>query len=657
MEETVLEVVRYCTDFDVDEIIWKIDTEEFSHGLPELDRIRAYLPWLNQSRDMLFALGVGMSINPWVTQGMRDAGLDNRPVHPDFEWMTDISGVQAKAIACPLSPAWRRWLTDAYLLYASTGPRVLWVEDDIRVHGHRPVMWACFCDRHLRAFSQRMGRTFTRQELADELLRPGTPSPVRGAWLDFEGEVIEQILRELAQAIHGRHPEVQVGIMVSAVWSHAMECRHWDEVWKALSGPHGYVTMRPCMGNYHETDPRGLYDAWHLASGTLAAVQRPVHACTEIENWPFTRFSKSVRFARSQLLLSAALRCPSMTLNLYDHVGTPLCEEPQYGRMLQEVRPRLDALVEAYGPEGIERGFAVLNPLDGGKHKMLPPGANYGDLSMGRESWAAVLQALGLPATTAAGPVAAVSGPRLQAYRERLEDIFSASVLLDLSAAETVIQMGRGDLIGVSIAETFLRGERATPAEEPCDPAFGRTGAYMTVDHLGLRARVGRYEPHPGARVISHLVDPDRSPVQPGFVLFENHLGGRVALCPYALHGAPLPVWFLNWHRGSQMRAVAAWLFRDRLPLAVEGGAYALPIRTDYPGATLVSALNLSCDDWPETVLTLAAPVAASRGEVLQPDGGWQALPPDALQRRGDLVVVKVRQPLPFLDMLTVRLT
>ena len=32
--ETIDEAVRFAAEFGVDEIIWKIDTEEFSHGLP-----------------------------------------------------------------------------------------------------------------------------------------------------------------------------------------------------------------------------------------------------------------------------------------------------------------------------------------------------------------------------------------------------------------------------------------------------------------------------------------------------------------------------------------------------------------------------------------------------------------------------------------------
>lgn len=655
MEDTVLEAVRYCTDFDVDEIIWKIDTEEFSHGLPELDRIRAYLPWLDQSRHMLFAIGVTMSINPWVTQGMRDAGLNNRKAHPDFEWMTDVTGTQANAIACPRSPGWRKWMKDAYALYASTRPRVLWIEDDIRIHGHRPVAWACFCERHLHEFGQYFGRTFTREELVAEVLKPGAPSPVRTAWLAFEGEGIRSILQEVAASVHAVSPETHVGLMCSAPWSHAMEIRDWDETLDAVRGSHPFVTIRPCMGNYQESNARGIYDSWQFVAGTLACVRQPVHACTEIENWPFTRFAKSVRFTRAQVLLSAALRCPSMTFNMYDHVGTSLYEEPQYGVMLKDVRARADALADIYQSEGVDRGIGILQPEDGGAHKRLDAGAKYGDLSMGREHWAMRLQALGFSMTYEHSEVVAVSGKRLEAYAANLDGIFSRGVLLDLSALECLLAMGREDLVGVKLAETFQRRDRATPAEEPVDAEFGGAGgSYMSVDHLGLAARVGRIQPGPKARVISRLVNPDREPVQPGFVLSENVHGGRIALCPYEIGYGDSP-WFLNWHRRRQFNGILRWLFRGRLPLSVDAGAYPLPMRTDCGGTTYVSVMNLSLDDWHSTSIRVNDIDNRRRAAILRPGGTWHPHGDVDTEEDGGLTL-RFRDLIQPLDMITVRL-
>jgi len=345
-----------------------------------------------------------------------------------------------------------------------------------------------------------------------------------------------------------------------------------------------------------------------------------------------------------------------MTLNLYDHMGTPLFDEPQYGVMLKATRARLDALVEAHRPGGVARGFQFLNLEEGGKLKRLKPGAEYGDLSMGRESWAVTLMALGLSGTYAASPVLAVSGQALDACEGRLEEIFRRSVLLDLSAVETLVRMEREDLIGLSLKEVFERRDRATPAEEPVDAEFGGPGGrYMTADHLGLEVRIGRYEPKHDARTISRLVDPDRDPVQPAFVLYENALGGRVAVCPYDISTYGVRQWFLNWHRKRQFEGIARWLFRGAVPLTVAGGTYSVPMRTDYPDCALVSVLNAAMDDWPQVVMTISGIPPSARAEILRPDGDWQPLPPSTVQRSGGDLALTVHEPLPTLDMMTVR--
>jgi hypothetical protein len=317
-QETIDEAVDFARTYGVDEIIWKIDTEEFSHGLPTLELIRGYVPWLIKSREQLAAAGVSMSINPWVTQGMRDAGWDNRQIHPDMEWLTDISGLAAKSQGCPLSPGWRQWFFDAYEIYASTAPRVLWIEDDFRVHRHRPVWYACFCKRHIEEFSRLAGRNFTREELAREILQPGLPTATRERWMAFEGSVMAEVLELLGQRVAKANPGVQLGLMLNQPSMSAMEIRDWDRCMAAISQGRDFVTVRPGMVNYQEGSPRGLYAGRSSVSGVMACIRKDAHLCTEIENWSFSRYSKSVRFTRAQVLLSAAMRCQSMTFNMYD---------------------------------------------------------------------------------------------------------------------------------------------------------------------------------------------------------------------------------------------------------------------------------------------------------------------------------------------------
>lgn len=654
LEETIDEVVRYVKEFGVDEVIWKVDCEEFSHGLPSHDIIDRAVPHLKRSRGLLAEVGTMMSINPWVTMGHRDAGWDLRDKMRGFEGLTDISGIKAKSQACPLGPAWREWLKGAYLRYASAGPRVLWLEDDMRIHHHRPVKFACFCDRHLKEFAKIAGREFTREELAAEVLKPGEPTEIRKLWLDFLGSVIVDVVRMVADAVYSQYPEVQLGLMTSAPWFHGMEVRDWDGLMEALAGNHGNVFIRPCMGNYNELSDRGLYPSRQFVAGTIKCVRKPARFCTEVENWPFTRFSKSVSFTRMQLLASATMKCQSMTLNLYDHLGTPLYDESEYGVMLRDTHPMLDALTAVYAPEGVERGVGVLMNEQGGKFKKLAEGAEYGDISMSSEPWADIIEALGAPATWAESPVTVVTGQKLEAEEDRLDEIFKGGVLLDLSAVRPLIAMGREELAGVEIIETFKRKEKELPAEEPVEAQFGGEGGrYMTADHISVEFTFGHYRPLEGARAISMLVNPDREPQMPGFVICDNPLGGRTAVCPIDLSGG-MPIWFLNWHRKRQMLGLLDWLFRGRSPLEIWCGAYPLPIRTDYPDYTLVSAMNLSQDVWPRTRMRLGDIEKAGKCQMLHTSGEWRELNDMKAGENG--LEIGIDHPVPAREMLTVKI-
>jgi hypothetical protein len=643
-EESIEEAVGFCQKHGIEEIIWKIDAEEISHGLPTLEMIRGYLPAIRASRVRLAEAGIRMSINPWVTQGMRDAGWDLRGTFPDFEWVTDITGISAKSQACPLSPAWREWLVGAYLEYASTGPRVLWVEDDFRVHRHRPVTVACFCQRHIRGFSERVGRPFTRESLAEELLKPGEPSPVRVQWLDYLGGVMCDVMELLAGRVYGQFPEVQLGLMCSDPRMHSTERRDWDRMMKAVRGPHGNVIVRPSMSNYFENSVRGLYESRSIVGATMKCIREPMQSCTELENYPFTEFSKSRRFTRAQVLLSTAMRSPSVTINAFDHMGTPLSQQPGWGELLQKARPVVDALAETFPPGGLERGVCMLHPENGSDFVQLAAGQKFPDLMLPAEYWAEALQAMGMSVTWGESKVAAVSGQRIRAYRRTLETLFSKGLILDLGAMQALVSMVGAarvrELTGVMLNGTFKRAERVNSVEAMTDAEFGGpSGAddpanagrkdsparHVTIDHIGLTTRIGDFTPQ-GARVISWQVNADLERMLPGFMVFENSLGGRVAVCPYDLTDVSYP-WFVNWNRRRQMRAIVDWMFHGKTPLFVEtgeGGAWAIPIRTDYASHVAVAVTNASLDAWEGVKLHLSLEQAPRSVRRLGAEGAWE---------------------------------
>ncbi|HOF89000.1 MAG TPA: hypothetical protein PLZ36_13000, partial [Armatimonadota bacterium] len=252
------ELLRFCREATVDEVILKCDTEEFSHGIPTVEWLRGYQPLLMRARDALRGMGVEYSLNPWVTQGHIDRGRDIRDVFPGMRMQVGHDGAEARAQACPLCDVWQAHTAQLWTLYAETRPHVIWVEDDIRTFNHLPVRYGCFCAEHLRRFSARAGEPVARAALVGALLAPGAPHPWRALWLELQAEVMMDTVRFLQETVHAASPETCLGLMSSGPDAHALEGRRWREFGAALAGPTPLYS-RPPLGSYDEASLRGLY--------------------------------------------------------------------------------------------------------------------------------------------------------------------------------------------------------------------------------------------------------------------------------------------------------------------------------------------------------------------------------------------------------------
>lgn len=105
--------------------------------------------------------------------------------------MVDVEGNEAALCVCPLCEKWQRHIAGLYARYAQLEPSILWVEDDLRLHNHAPLVWGgCFCEEHMRIYSERAGKALTREEFLRGVLRPGPPHPYRKIWLDVSRETM-----------------------------------------------------------------------------------------------------------------------------------------------------------------------------------------------------------------------------------------------------------------------------------------------------------------------------------------------------------------------------------------------------------------------------------------------------------------------------------
>lgn len=632
-EQALDELIEQLPRYHVEELIVKVDTEDFSHGHPSIRWLRDYLPNLHAVREALEKLGIVYSLNPWVTLLHADRGWNLRDTLPDGRTMVGHDGNEARACVCPLCPSWKQYIAQLWQLYAQTHPKVIWIEDDIRTFNHDPVRYGCFCPLHLQRFSERMGRHVTRDELVTAMLRPGDPDPCRAAYLNIQADIMIDTARHLARAIHAVDPAINLGLMSSGHYQHAIEGRRWSAFAEALADGRPLYS-RPPLGNYHEATLRGLYLSQDSIKGCRHVMPAGAIDQTEVENIPFGPYANSTLFTFLKMAVGFAYGATGVTLNLFSHDGAPMEDDPHVGSMLAERKPMLDALANAVQQPGRYRGVGLLHHERASAAIHLPAGATYDDLLVNHLPAMEQLEAHGIPTTYEPEPVIAAPGQILRAFDDTAIEAMLGTgrgLLIDAVGAGVLIERGFAELIGV---------ERIAPPRPACElgliaaehiehPAFGGgTRAYLTLrttEHANGPS-VSVMSPVADAQVISRFVDADTQPHCPAAFAFENRLGGRVVVQTYDLETA-YHVNYCRPARRDMLHAIIRWLWHNESPLLLHvDGAWPLALRRDGEDTMLVGCFNLSLDDWPNAVFELDGdrridPAGAIR--TLSDDGRW----------------------------------
>ena len=645
-DEGIAELVEFCKQNFIDEVIIKVDTEEFSHGIPTVEWLDGYMPILHRVKKELTQIGVVFSINPWVTLVHRDQGRDISAIHPDVQSMVGHDGAECKTCSCPISDGWRNITRELWHRYASTEPDVLWVEDDIRLLNHSPVDYGCFCPLHIKEFSRRIGRNVTREELVKAILAPGEPHLWRSEWLDLNRELANDTVAFIERTVHEVSPNTKLGLMCSGPNSHALEGRDWASFTRSLAGNQQLVA-RPSLGVYSEHGMRDIYYSASSLRSTLHCLGPGINIQTELENFTFSTYAKSATTTFNQLALSFIYGADGVTMNLFDHLGTPLDVTPEFGMIIREKKAFLNSLADRCRG-GKSLGIRLIHNAEGSRHIKLQENADYTDLFPEGQAWTTALEPMGFPVSYNDSAVTAVNGQVLRGLPDtKIKELLSGGIIMDLSALRTLIDMGYGEYVGVSIKREFLKNSEPLAAEEYFEPEFGgEQRKYLTM-FMGGRMLLAEIVPASGAKVISRLVDADTNPCYPFATAFENSLGGRVAVYPVEFDSGifAYPA-FLNPYRKQQLENIVRWLGRGPAPLQVSGGVYPLPFVVDHEDYSIVGAFNLSLDEWPNVIFDMPGNKTPSRIEAISEDGSWKEDSSISWSASGDGLRIDMSRPL-----------
>ena len=568
----------------VDDVMVFVNVEELNTGHMSEAEQDVWLALLGRIKPLLDARGVTLSVNHWHSLMHADLGKRFRPDQP-FRAMVDPEGNAAELCVCPLDEHWRAYIARLYARYAALAPDTVWVEDDFRYHNHAPLVWGgCFCSEHMRRFSERAGKPLTREEFVSGLLSPGEPSPYRAIWLDECREGLEGAARAIEQAVHAVDPDVKIGLMSSVPYVHSAEGRRWKSLFGALCGPKNPPVSRIHLPAYQELAPSKYLQAFHMVSYVNRALLPPeTLVYPELENYPYSRFSKSRAFTRFQLLGSLALNLAGMTIDLFDLNGRGIIEQDGYQAMLREVKPALSAMNASGAFAAGRRGVCVLVDEDASRTLHTKRGAHMEELYPEEVFWAGLLPAMGVPMYIGTSPedaqgVAAVSGQYFRSLtREQIERLFAENfVLLNGDAIDTLIGLGLGGLIGVQRAEWMEQNSGAYTYEQATNGKTytGVPNARASCVISGADALDISYMPGAEIEEYSALYDSFRT----RRASCQCVVNKRALLYPFGRFGGPqeIPPMLLNDVRQEILQDVLASSGRLNAPM-VENSPYLVP--------------------------------------------------------------------------------
>ncbi len=625
--EMLDELKRYCVKCKIDEVCIKIDTGTFTHSYPSEEWLRNYQKILFTIRDELKEIGVRYSLNPNVTQGHGDRGRHIDRQHPDWNMITGSDGTKATDCACAASPGWREYMKMQWGIYAETKPDLIWIEDDIRHSHHGPVKDGCYCDEHMRRFNLKYATSYSREQLVKALSASGAPAPERKMWLDHLKDMTEETVSFLEKTVHELSPDTIIGLMSSGPEFHAREGRNWSELFKKMSGAGNIpVASRPPLGSYTEEGMEGLIYTANMPRFTRAAFKEHTIEEGEIENYPYTGFAKSNLFMFLQCAAVLSCGCEALTFNLYDHCGTPLSATGDILESMGKNKKLLSAIKEKAGTHGKSSGVHLYFNPETGKSKHFTSEQKMESAHSDALSWSRALQVMGIAISFEDSYITALGGQDIRAAsKDEIMSMLRQGVLCDAKAFQALTEMGYGDYLGAQLKSSFpLMTKYPLAGEHFFNESFGgRKNHYFSLSiHPGHPIFI-ETELAQGAIELSEIVDPDTKRVFPGTFIFENRIGGRVAVLPFEVN--KLDSGFADPCRKKMLHTIVQWLGKGNIPMTVSGDRRMLPIRQDFGTHSLCSIFNLSHDKLRKVKIKIDCPRKVSEVEILNAKGVWKS--------------------------------
>ena len=288
-------------------------------GVPEMKWHRDHVARLSRYAAQCREAGIVPSVQIQATLGHSDdiselslGGMGGK----SWTGFTGRGGLECRNCNCPRQEKFLDYMREMARLYASFRPSFVWIDDDLRITGHRPGLpggagqIGCWCKTCIAAFNAETGRSWTRETLDAAM---GTEGPLFERWRKFSIGSIAGVARVIAEAVHSVAPETRLGYQ---------HCGYSDDahlpVFRAMYEATGLpVGARPGGGYYYDYDPNSQIIKCLDSVRTRRALGNPewIHPwCPEVETCPRAFAARTAQGLLNEVFASLALGLDSVSL-------------------------------------------------------------------------------------------------------------------------------------------------------------------------------------------------------------------------------------------------------------------------------------------------------------------------------------------------------
>ncbi len=588
-EERIEEMIRFCRETGTRHVMLFTDAQHMVWNQLTLEEARREANNIKRAIKRLAEEGIRVGINS--TYNMPKCRWDHRS-HNDYDyWVTAADGSCEYKVPCLLDPKLEIYLKNFYTILAETGPEYIYIDDDHRyvLLGQKGI-WGCFCELHLKKFGEITKTSWSREKLYEALLND---ERIRKYWIEFLGKRLVEIGELIRKSVHAVNPDIVVGMMVPSVHPLPVMGHTIKNVLKALH-PAEKPLVRPPIGPYSDRDRRQIIPGLFYLEFTGHLLGEDIQYTPEIETTPFTRFSKSMTVVRFHITQGILNRMNNPAISVCGYVGDSPYFEPAFVELLRDNRDYFEGVRRIAPERGTRKGIQFIWDFESAKKR---PGRikNVEELFWPAFTCHDILGNLGFPITYDESPVKFLAGDSVRAFSpERISEILRGGLVLDAYAAQALVDLGYEEFIGCKVGENVTGfGAEECISQEYCGDYVN---TYIPLQRVRTDA-VYKLVLKTGVEKITVITDNNREEIAPGVILFENRLGGKIAVLPYSILGVENDLrHFICYQRQYMLKKIFQWMSPGVVRVLVEYPAdFAVQVWEDERKMT-VCITNISYD-------------------------------------------------------------